>query len=88
MKAITSSMGFAAYLRLLGYEMIEQSTNGPKKFYFYFDIDRVEMDRLYKEFTQSKYFEYDSIMKKIRKDVALVKTINNNGVTNADYYCK
>ena len=64
----TSSMGFAAYLRLRKYEICSTEV-GIHKYKFTFNMTRDMMDKEYKAYQVSEFFPYDSILQSLRREV-------------------
>jgi len=86
----TSSLGFAAFLLLRGYKLVKQPEKVEKtsaktqetkeKYSFQFDMTQIEMNQLYDTFVVSDYYNYDSILHKLRKDIS--KSIRSTCVSH------
>ena len=79
MTAGTSSYGFAAYLRLKGYELVKQPETVIKtspttqekieKYSFTFNISQQEMNDLYSIYVTTEFYNFDSILHQLRKSI-------------------
>ena len=83
----TSSLGFAAYLQLKGYELSKPPEKVKKissvtqsmveKYNFTFDMSQTTMDTLYNNYVASEFYNFDSIVHQLKKGISKIKIRRN-----------
>ena len=90
--ASTSSLGFSAYLQLMGHKLIQPpekveriipSTQEKKeKYNFTFNISQEDMNELYSKYVTTDFYNYDSLLHQLRKSISKAPrrcNVNNSG---------
>lgn len=65
----TANLGYAAFLILKNYKLIEPATICDKKFSLKFDIDETTDRQLFKEYTNSDHSKFDAIIVNLKKSL-------------------
>jgi len=68
-EASTSSLGFAAFLVMEGFEMVTPPVKGGKKFKFDFKMEAEHMTDMYQKYAISKFHNFDTIVQTIRRSL-------------------